>query len=283
MTKYKLKDNTVVEAIPIGKSSVKIGEISPEGMLQVCDRGPNLNSKTRGAFVICKCKCGEYTLISLNSFRTNHIKSCGCYNKEYHKKTCKKIGLQSNFKDYTKINNPYYYFIKKLEEKDSSNSYFWEIECKFCGKHYKAIPVQLISYNRRGNNPCTCLRFQSKGCLKIKQLLENSNINYTTEKIFDSCKSPKGYNLRFDFYINNKYLIEYDGEQHFIPESFGGTISGEQRLYQQKEYDNIKNQWCINNHIPLIRIPYTYLDKIQLEDLLLESSKFIINKEVINE
>ena len=64
MKQYILKDGTEIQAIPIGRSSVKIGEKSPEGMLIVCDRGPN-NSKNRGAMVICQCKCGNYTLISL--------------------------------------------------------------------------------------------------------------------------------------------------------------------------------------------------------------------------
>ena len=121
MKQYILKDGTEVQAIPIGRSSVKIGEKSPEGMLIVCDRGPN-NFKNRGAMVICQCKCGNYTLISLNSLRNNHIKSCGCYNKEYHKQSCKKIGQQSYFKDYSKDNsNPYYKFIKRLDKKDKKH------------------------------------------------------------------------------------------------------------------------------------------------------------------
>jgi hypothetical protein len=37
-----------------------------------------------------------------------------------------------------------------------------------------------------------------------------------------------------------------------------------------------KNQWCKENNIPLIRIPYTHFEDICLEDLLLES-KFRIN------
>lgn len=53
MKKYILKNGIEVEAIPIGRSSVKIGEISPEGMLTVCDRGPNLSAASKGAMVIC--------------------------------------------------------------------------------------------------------------------------------------------------------------------------------------------------------------------------------------
>ena len=37
----------------------------------------------------------------------------------------------------------------------------------------------------------------------------------------------------------------------------------------------IKNQWCKDNNIPLIRIPYTHLNNLCIEDLILETSKFI--------
>jgi hypothetical protein len=38
----------------------------------------------------------------------------------------------------------------------------------------------------------------------------------------------------------------------------------------------IKNQWCKENNIPLIRIPYTHLKDLSIEDLILETSKFKI-------
>jgi hypothetical protein len=41
MNKYTLKDGREIEAIPIGKSSVKIGEVNAKGTLTVCDRAPN--------------------------------------------------------------------------------------------------------------------------------------------------------------------------------------------------------------------------------------------------
>lgn len=45
----------------------------------------------------------------------------------------------------------------------------------------------------------------------------------------------------------------------------------------RKKHDKIKNEYCKNKNIPLIRIPYTHFEKICLEDLLLETSNFIIN------
>ena len=41
-----------------------------------------------------------------------------------------------------------------------------------------------------------------------------------------------------------------------------------------KEKDNYKNEWCKKNGIPLIRIPYTKLSSLTIEDLRLETTKF---------
>ena len=40
-------------------------------------------------------------------------------------------------------------------------------------------------------------------------------------------------------------------------------------------HDSIKSQWCKNNNIPLIRIPYTRYKDLCLEDLLLDTSNYI--------
>ena len=42
-----------------------------------------------------------------------------------------------------------------------------------------------------------------------------------------------------------------------------------EKLQQIKEYDNIKNEWCKKNNIPLIRIPYYKINTLNLKDLLL--------------
>ena len=80
--------------------------------------------------------------------------------------------------------------------------------------------------------------------------------------------------LKFDFYVNNQYLIEFDGEQHFTHHNSGW--SNENNLKNIQQRDNIKNQWCRDNNIPLIRIPYWHLKDLCIEDLLLKTSKFRI-------
>jgi very-short-patch-repair endonuclease len=57
--------------------------------------------------------------------------------------------------------------------------------------------------------------------------------------------------LSFDFYLPEKnLLIELDGIQHFSPiKRFGGY----ERFELQKKLDSIKNQWCLENKIELVR------------------------------
>ena len=57
---------------------------------------------------------------------------------------------------------------------------------------------------------CGCII--SKGEYKIKQILQNNNISFEEQKTFDDLKSEKGFLLKFDFFVNKQYLIEFDGE-----------------------------------------------------------------------
>ena len=275
--KYLLKNGIEVESVPIGNTSVKIGEISPDGLLTVCDRGPN-NGSGRGAMVICKCQCGNYTMIKLNAFRNGSTKSCGCYGREAAAERMRKVGQFSKEKDYSlDDSNPFYKFIRNTGEKDSCNSFIWEIECKKCHQHYYGVPVQLISQKHsRRSNPCNCWRQVSKGVLKITDILEKNNISFQTEYSFTDCLSPKGNPMKFDFFVNNSYIIEYDGEQHYQPESFGINSLTEvnEKFTQQLLYDEIKNNYCKEKGIPIIRIPYYSYKDINLSNLLLETTQF---------
>ncbi len=74
---------------------------------------------------------------------------------------------------------------------------------------------------------------------------------------------------RFDFYLPNLNIcIEFDGRQHYnIDNSYFG---GEEEFLRIKERDGIKNQYCKDNDITLIRIPYwdiENIDKILKEKL----------------
>jgi len=89
--------------------------------------------------------------------------------------------------------------------------------------------------------------------------LINNNFIYESEKWFDDCRGITRP-LPFDFWVTSKnILIEFQGEQHYSPVNFRGSKSVEEcedsyKLLQQ--YDQIKRDYCLNNSIRLIEIPY---------------------------
>ena len=44
---------------------------------------------------LCKCDCGNETIVDSHNLRTNHTKSCGCYNKEKFKQRFTTHGLST--------------------------------------------------------------------------------------------------------------------------------------------------------------------------------------------
>lgn len=159
----------------------------------------------------------------------------------------------------------YWRVLSKSDKRNAGGSIYYNCicECNNCGIQREVLGTSL----RQGLTlSCGAHSNISKGNEKIKEILKEANIPFETEKKFKTCKD-KSY-LPFDFYVNNKYLIEYDGEQHFQDHIFDYEYT--------HSHDLIKNQWCKDNNIPLIRIPYTHFKKLELKDLLLETTEFLI-------
>lgn len=109
---------------------------------------------------------------------------------------------------------------------------------------------------------CGCPSCQiSQGERVITAILLSMGIEFEYQKKFDECKN--GRRLPFDFYfqLNKlKFLIEYDGVQHFQPiRKFGGKEAFE----ITKRRDAIKTAFAAANGLILIRIPYTEFDNIE--------------------
>lgn len=121
-----------------------------------------------------------------------------------------------------------------------------------CPKH--GIFNQIPKSHLKGHGCQKCKI--SKGELKIKEILEQNNIKFETQKRFSECKYKK--TLPFDFYLTEQnILIEYDGEQHTKP------IYGNKNFMDTIRNDNIKNNYCIDKNIQLIRIPYNDFNNIE--------------------
>lgn len=100
---------------------------------------------------------------------------------------------------------------------------------------------------------------QSKGEKRIESFFQENNILFIKQYKIKDCKNIKS--LPFDFYLPQyNILIEFDGKQHYkIVDFFDGLIGLMNRMYK----DNIKTQYCKNNNIQLIRIPYWEFNDIE--------------------
>ena len=88
----------------------------------------------------------------------------------------------------------------------------------------------------------------SKGESAVEDWLNNNDIHFIREYKIEECKNVRP--LPFDFYLpDTNILIEYDGIQHYDKDN---------RFYseQLEINDNIKTNYCIDNKIKLIKIPY---------------------------
>lgn len=111
--------------------------------------------------------------------------------------------------------------------------------------------------------PCGCPKCnESKNEKRIKELLEQKQIKYETQKTFDGCLYKR--KLKFDFYLPEYNIcLEYDGEQHFVKYRFE---KDDKKLKIRQKRDKIKTEYCKENGINLIRIRYdeNVIDKLKL-------------------
>lgn len=126
-----------------------------------------------------------------------------------------------------------------------------------------------------------CPERQSLGELAISKMLINYKIPFIQEYIFEDFVYENGHHPRFDFYVPTKnYIIEYDGKQHFTYQASELSWNTKERFEKTQKQDRIKNQYCFDNNIPIIRIPYTVdLSTIGKEDLEPETSKYLVRKD----
>lgn len=119
----------------------------------------------------------------------------------------------------------------------------------FCEKHDNKWWTNYNAFTSQEQACIFCSRKDSKGSRYIQNILEENYILFEKEKKYDKCRNK--YKLPFDFFLPEyNILIEYDGEQHYKPISFFG---GEEAFTKQKENDNLKNSFCEQNNIKLLR------------------------------
>lgn len=138
----------------------------------------------------------------------------------------------------------------------SDKEVYWK--CKKHGSYKLRINHKV---NGVGCSSCS----ESKGEKEINTLLIDKNILFEREMSFKDCIYKA--QLFFDFYIEEKrFIIEYNGRQHYHFSEFMHKTNEKFEEYILR--DNIKRDYCLQNKIALLEIPYTEFDNI--ESIILE-------------
>ncbi len=213
-----------------------------------------------------QCSCGEVMKLNYKQFKIKRQKMCDkCMQiKKGKNRRLKYEDVKSYIEEESesgcKLISTTYEGVNKL----------LEIQCE-CEKTFKASLHKFRNNYKRQCNSCS--KTESRHEKTIAKYLKNKDIEFDIEYTFDDCRNPiTNAVLRFDFVIFDKdiikCLIECDGEQHYKPSIFGNYTQevAEQNLELQKYKDEIKNNYCKQNNIKLIRIPYW--DFFNLEEVL---------------
>lgn len=197
----------------------------------------------------CKCDCGNEHEVTSNNLNGGQVNSCGKPNCPYHR-TFENLKGQR----FGKLVAMY-----PTSMKDGSHMY-WVCQCD-CGNQHE---VSSCGLKRGSVQSCGCIT-TSIGELNIKQILKDNNIEYKEQVSFNDLKNIKPLRYDFGIYQNGELirLIEFDGIQHFEEQKYFTHD-----LKSIKNNDIIKNKYCKDNNIPLVRIPYWERDKMTLDMLL---------------
>ena len=134
-----------------------------------------------------------------------------------------------------------------------------EVICNIDGTIWHPRPYNLLS----GFGCPTCA--SSKAEKAIANILNKWGYNYEREYYYEDLKDIDY--LRFDFYLKDfNTLIEYDGEFHYKPIIDGKRTTmemAENQLIIQQKHDQMKNDYCSEHNINLIRIPYWKREELE--------------------
>ena len=243
-----------------------VNEIKKKDYILVSNSNDYFDSATKTIKYICpKHSDKGVQLISLGHLQTGR----GCYYCGRERtENARRFDLSDTLR-YEKLCEQKGFLYQSVYRKNG-NIYISYI----CKKH-KEKGIQTMQYqNMKRDSICGCpFCFMSSGEKAVMDTLDSLSIVYKEQYRFSDLADAT--HLRFDYYLpyQNK-AIEYDGIQHFQPIRFNG-ISQEQankNFEITQKHDKMKNDYCKQNGIPLLRIPffnYENIDKLVKEFLII--------------
>lgn len=131
-----------------------------------------------------------------------------------------------------------------------------------CKKEFEVTPRNFLS-NFTRCPVCAIRKFpnKSKQVIKIENFLDTYDYKYKREVSINGCKNIRL--LKFDYFLEDLNLyLEFDGNQHFKEIK----MCGRDKLLQYNHNDLIKNNFCKENKINLLRLDNSNV--FLLEDIL---------------
>lgn len=181
------------------------------------------------------CPNNHQTSTTLDNFNRSNNVVCG-YCSQIYKKTIEEIKIEFENVGYTLLSKEYIGAKSPLK-----------FICNIGHRHQ-------ISWTHFDSGQRCAQCTSNRGIDECVIYLKKHNIPYKLEYKFPDCKNIRP--LPFDIYVNNTFIIERDGQQHFEAiDRFGGINT----YISQIDRDRIKTMYCINKNIPLLRISYKEL------------------------
>lgn len=161
-----------------------------------------------------------------------------------------------------------YVFLEEYETRHTKIKVRHNIEG--CQHEYGVRPSDFMRKGKRYTGCPSCR--QSKGELRVDKELKELGVEYGIQhKLLKNPETGAWLTTDFVLYVDKKIrmVIEYDGEQHYRAYNIFG---GEEGYRATKKRDRLKNKYCEENGIPILRIPYWEFNNIDnvLKDFLEE-------------
>lgn len=155
----------------------------------------NKRTKNRCILWHCRCDCGNEKDVDTDTLKKGESQSCGCLAQEKASELGKKSRIDLTGQRYGKLIALY-----PIYAEDKTVHTKWRCQCD-CGNQCDVDMGNLRSHKTQS---CGCVN--SKQEENIIKLLITNNIKFNYQFRFNDMK-----NKPFDFYINDSYIIEYDG------------------------------------------------------------------------
>lgn len=208
-------------------------------------------------------KCNEYgyELIGYENAHNIYVKDKDGYkyktslgnidsnkNTKYGKFISRNPFQLDNMKLFLKLNGNSAILSDKNINNITTKDNYLILECPKCRKEFNA-KWENIAYGSRVLCDECCMK-QSNLEYIVAQYLKSQNIKYICQKRYSDCRNIR--ELPFDFYlIDYNVCIEVQGEQHYHE-----TNIYKQTLEERQRLDKIKKDYCVNNNIGYLEIPF---------------------------